>query len=390
MLDRSEIYEYINGSWELTEKKNSTIKLLDIVSKDRASWDNFGWDSTTWDSTQTADWWRTIVDAARNDWFISVNKVKFNTFFFAMIDFVLAEQSQPNWVHKSTYIKVDISHDINMSVRRYTRDTVSSIIGYINTVKPFHTKVKDIVDIQETNEELDITIEESNQKHITLQYNDFTNSFVGTILDSGNNWETEDIVTIGGDDWSYQEEYDNGVFHQPHLYANTNNNTRQHLLDVLFGSSVKITVQTNTSGNTVDTDTRTFVMFEGSQHANPVIVGLEDNKSTTLTTAYTHNSPRLVCDNVTDFGDRGYAYVNGEIIEYKRDGSELIVTRREMFGTLGTGHPVGSLVVCITDAILNTSSRGTIMLNDAGSSILTSTDSITADELQNLTQGISV
>ena len=408
-LDRSEIWEYVDNEWIITEKANATIELEEIVARRRAGWDNLAWDTTVWDKTQSKIWWRAIVDACRYDWFVGQNVNKFNKLFFTMVDFALGEQDQTNWVHKSTFVKLDITHNINTSVRKYTRSTVNNIIGYVNTVKPFHTKIDEILDTQNTIENVPVELTEEIKQHIIIDSVDFTSVFIGDTRDSGNNWDVLQGVTTGND-WSSTESYDNGAFHQPTMYASENDPLRQHNLHVDFGSVTSFTVQTNTSGSTVDNDTRTFVMLNNAEHSMPIMVALEESKATTI--ANITDSVITLAD-ASAFADSGTAYVNNEFITFVKNANDLQIISRSAMNTFNLQHEVGSVIVDVTDSFLTTAEttgpttsqitqglsaiepylavgQGQTMLNDVGESILTSTDSLTASELQSLGKGITI
>lgn len=389
-LDRSEIWEYINGVWTITEKANATIELEEVVARQRAGWDNLAWDTTIWDSTETRDWWRTIVDACRYDWFKDANVIKFNKLFFAMVDYVLGEQDQTNWVHKSTYVKLDITHNINSSVRKYTRSTVNNIIGYVETVKPFHTKVDEILDSYEASDSVFVSMEEDVKQTIFLDFDDLSNVFVGETLDGGTFANTDVQGSTSGNDWSYEETYDNGAFRQSDMYASESNSLRQHNLKVDFGAVTSFTVQTNTTGNTVDNDTRTFIMLKNMESNIPAIVALEENKATETTTELAHNGDTVTLTDASAFADQGIAYINNEFIQYNKVGNDLEVVKRSSANTFALQHVAGSVIIDVTDSFLTSAEVGTTMLNDMGESILTSTDSLAAVELQALGKGITL
>ena len=394
-LARDEIWEYQNNDWFITEKKNSTIELEQIVARKRAGWDVYAWDSTIWDDTSTKDWWRTIVDACRNDWFTDINKDKFNEFFFAMIDSVFSEQDQPNWVHKTTFVKLDIVHDINTTVRKYTRSTVNNIIGYVNTVKPFHTKIDNILDTSEVTENVPLAIEESHKQKITMNLADFTRTYIGTTYDGGDDWNTTVEQEVdSGNMWdpTFAETYNNGPFLQPEMYASENNPLRQHNLHVDIDSSIGIVVQTNTSGNTADANTRTFAYLRNYNEEIPVFVGLEETKTSTTTTEIDMATDEITVTDATNFADNGFLYINSEIMEYYKDGNVLTIIDRATNNTRKINAAIGTSITDITNSLLTASEvdGNTLKLNDMGESILTSSDSLTATELNALGKGITI
>lgn len=395
-LDRSEILEYIDNDWVVTEKANATIELEDIVAVTRAGWDIYGWDSTKWNRTETKDWWRTIIDACRNDWFIDFNIVKFNKLFFAMVDYTFSEQDQNNWCHKSTYVKLDITHSINTKLRKYTRSTMNNIIGYVDTLKPFHTKVDEILDIQKTTEESKITITEDPKQVIYFdadkdEFDDFTSVFSGDIRNGGSAWDAVAGVA-DSNDWSFTETYDNGAFHQPNLFTSENNPQRQHLLKISFGTLAGFKVQTNTTADTVDNNTRTFVYLKNIDSNIPSIVGLEESKAAATTTEIAVGGTTVTLDDASAFADSGIAYVNNEFMQYIKNGNDLTIITRSTMNSLELQHAIGSVIVDVTNSFLTSAEIGTTMLNDLGKSIIdpTSTDSLSAVELRTLSKGITI
>ena len=256
-------------------------------------------------------------------------------------------------------------------------------------MKPFHTKLDEIVDIENTFAEVPVTLSEDVQQTIHLDFEDFTSIFTGETRENGDNWNQVE-GTDTGNDWSYTESYDNGNFHQPHMYASENNPLRQHNLHVDFGTVLGITVQTNTSGNTVDNDTRTFIMIKNLESNIPSIVALEESKATTTTTELAHDSDTVTLTDASAFANSGFAYMNNEIFEYVKSANDLQIIARSTANTFEPMHAVGSVIVDVTHSFLTSAEVGTTMLNDMSESILTSTDSLAAAELQALGKGITL
>ena len=89
-LDRSEIWEYINSNWIITEKANATIEIEEIVAKKRAGY--YSWDPPFGIAPKQEIGGEQLLDACRNDWFIDNNIVKRNKLFICMVDYTLSEQ----------------------------------------------------------------------------------------------------------------------------------------------------------------------------------------------------------------------------------------------------------------------------------------------------------
>ena len=257
-------------------------------------------------------------------------------------------------------------------------------------MKPFHTKVRTIKDTRFTNEEFTVSISDSVKQNITLEYNDYVDQFNGTVYDAGSDWNDYTDTLENGDNWDdYTNTLDSGVFHQPNMSVSNMLPVRQHNLDVLFGTTVEFKVQTNVTGDTVDADSRTFAYVQ-RVNEQPVLVGLEASKSTTLTQDITHDATSVEASDLLMFNESGIAYINGEIVKYHKFGNTLYLNSRATYGTYNRAHYNGDTVVDITDSFLTSSKQGTIMLNDIGQSILGSTDSTSASELQVQTQGIEL
>ena len=193
-LDRSEIYayDYTTGVWKLVKKNNSTIAFDPLQLSLTHGWDTMPWDVASWDNTHISDYWRIIVDACRFDIFVGEQLSKFNQLFFIMVDYTLSKLVQPNWIHKSTYITLDISSEIETTSRIYKRNQISQILGYVDTVKPFHTKVSNISDIYYSTENVRLAIEEDSKKAITLDIKNLNQNFVGLLVDASS--DTKQLV----------------------------------------------------------------------------------------------------------------------------------------------------------------------------------------------------
>lgn len=462
-LDRSEYFAYINGDWQLVKKNNATIEFDHYQLSLKYTWDTLPWDSHPWDNTFIADYWKVLINACRNDWFINEYEYKFNKLFFAMVDYTLSRFKQPNWIHKSTYIKVNIDGALETGVRRYKRDHVNEVLGYINTVKPFHTKISNINQSYKGKEEVSLHIEDSVKAAITMfAKNTVDNYFEGTIIDgttvinsltiqpSGSNiveivgvqldednWmvetvsmggellqetfdyklegntltfetapETEIVVTFVvaqetimsggdfGDDTQFENVMDGGELYSPYNYPLAYPDERLPWQSTLVPlrpiELLNVLVQTNRTGSTVDSETRTFVYIQDN-NANKSSFGLAEASSTTLSLDIGRNDQFVSLTDGTSFAQTGFAYINGEIVSYNRNANDLQLTRRAMNGTFAKAHVQGSLVVDVTSAVLSTLNGVGYKFNQSGSSILDSSpEGLEPSELALVGQGIEI
>ena len=173
-LDISEVYYYTpEDDWTLVFKRNATIQFNDMIWNidSYASWDSAEWDSTNWDINLdifTYHW----IEALRNDVFIEQWVSNFNQFFYAMIDHVLATHDSVDWCYKNTFITLNIDTEIDKDAKVYTKSNIDSLIGYVETVKPFHTQIKNVLENWYTNDTADIAIDDFTNAHIEIKYDD--------------------------------------------------------------------------------------------------------------------------------------------------------------------------------------------------------------------------
>ena len=173
-LDTSEVYYYTTeDDWTLVFKRNATIQFNDMLwdIDGYASWDSAEWDSTNWDinlDTFTFHW----IEALRNDIFVDQYISNFNKFFYALIDHVLATQDSVDWCYKNTFITLNIDTEIDKDAKIYTKNNIDALIGYVETVKPFHTQIKDILEKWYAQDTADVIVQDYSNAHIEMQYSD--------------------------------------------------------------------------------------------------------------------------------------------------------------------------------------------------------------------------
>ena len=465
-IDRSEVYYYIDGIWKLVRKNNATIEFDPLKLSLTHGWDTSPWDMISWDNTNIKEYWRIIIDACRYDLFTGSRVHKFNQLFFGIVEYTLSKIQQTNWVHKSTYISLSVTSQIETEDRRYKRNQINEILGYVNTVKPFHTKVSNVYDVYEANDSVTLSIESDNLKNITLDFSPTPQNFVGTIIDSSddtkvleysvtgdrvysiprsdaligeNNWKIseiydgitlltqgidysilgttitfveapqdlvkivlvpwQDTVVNGGtfqdNDTQFEVVYDNGELHQPYNYSNSSNFENKYqgtTLDVRPQELLNILVQTNTNGNTVDADTRTFVYIQ-DLNENVAVYGLSESNKTTLAADMQSDDMVAQVSDGSVFALNGFAYINGEVVKFDRVNNTLYIRQRGLNGTFIINHSANSLAIDITNTILTTVTdkfAGQTRFNQPSLTILGSTDALVPNELAPHSQGIEI
>jgi len=110
--------------------ENSAIKLLDTIY-------------TTKNLYGLSVEIRELMNAFRTQVFINDNIVDQNELYFSMLNYVLSEQKDPDWVFKSSYIYVKENNIPLTQDPLYIPDQIDNIIEYIMDAKPYHTQIRD-------------------------------------------------------------------------------------------------------------------------------------------------------------------------------------------------------------------------------------------------------
>ena len=332
-LDRSEIYAYNDekAEWVLVLKKNSSIEFSVADLCPEMGYDKSAegtrttangtvikggyWDSGKWDVDNVAEYWQTLITALDEDIFIGRNKLKMNKLFFGVVDYVLSSLPQTNWIRKTTYIKVEIASEFNTTARKYKRNKIHNITGYIQDVKPFHTKISSTINSFATTEKVKASVTES----------------------------------------------------------------------------LSIAVQTNTSGSTYDTNTRTFVHLQDNT-GNVIAYALASAKETTLASELGLNDTKIIVTSTAGITATGTLYINGELITYtKVDATTVTVIARNVNNTFRAVGALGDSITQVdTNQLTYTNSPATLQYNVVGSTILNSPSSTAAAELSAISKGIQL
>ena len=349
-VDRSEYYRYFSDKWNLVRKDNATVEFNADYLSERIGWDVTGWDAVSWDNTKIQDHWITIINGLRNYLFTDKHKDKFNQFFFATVRFALATETKVDWVHKSTYVQLLVDQYVDQSTRVYKKNSINSVIGYFNTVKPFHTKISTILDSYKTPiENANLYINEERKFNITAKYEDFIPVYQGTIYDNNPPQGTDpEVVYDGGsfdlDDTQYSEIQYMGDFLQPENY----NQNRLTGIDLRPQELLNITVQTNEDQGTFAASTRTFRLIQDN-YGYTTVYSITDNNTTDITTELSESGLSVDITDATNFEAVGYAIIGAELIKYNKDGNTLIIIQRGLNGTFVSAHAVGDNITDVSD-----------------------------------------
>jgi hypothetical protein len=394
-IDRSEIYYYVDGVWQLAKKNNSTIEFDPIKLSLTHGFDTSPWDMISWDNTFITEYWRLIVDACRYDLFIGPRTYKFNQLFFGLVEYTLSKMQQVNWVHKSTYVSLHVERMVDTNSRKYRRDQLNEILGYVNTVKPFHTKISNKFDTHVVEEQVTMSLEYQDFKNVTIEFDINEQNFVGTIIDSNDN--ATDVIDGGSfTQTEYEIEYDSDKLYNPYNYMNSNkgegNQHQSTIVDLRPVEHLSIKVQTNEIGSVKTANTRTFVYVQ-DRDENVGVYALLENADTTLATDLTLTATSFDVANGASFANSGFAYVGNEIIKFDRSGNTMYIIDRSLNGSFAGNHRSGEKIIDVTDAVISTvnnKASGQTRFNQPGSSLLQSSDAIAASEIILSGEGLEI
>jgi hypothetical protein len=402
----------------LVVKKNNTIEFDAGLLSAEGGWDKNVWDSTPWDFANIASYWETLIDALNNDIFVNYNKHQMNTFFFSVVHYILSSFSQTNWIRKTTYVKLEFTDPFQTTIKKYTKNKINNVIGYIQEVKPYHTKSSTISTRHTITDEVGLTVTETPQTIITVKPQAYDGVFVGDTY-TGGDFTTDHSSTdtyTGGDfttDHSSTDTYSGLDFTEAELFNYTvDGHNRNSLVEIKPLELLRINVQTNASGSTHANDSLTFAHIQDySGYVNAY--ALTEAKETTLTAALDLDDTTISVGNTAAFSSVGIAYVNGELIEYVVvDATTLGITKRELAGTFKVQASIGDSITDVTNSKLTFANinevervhrnvnqpneytgivdSNDLQYNTLSDTILNSPGSTQAQELQSLGKGIEL
>jgi len=161
--------------------QNSAIKLLDTVY---TAVNKYGL------STEL----RELLNAFRTQVMVDENIVDQNELYFAMLNYVMSEQKNPDWVFKSSYIYIKENNVPLVQSSIYAPDNIDDVISYIKDSKPYHTQIRDYTSTHTTSDIAIGTASDSYKHQITLKFGpDFAGEEIGVdgnIITPQGGWDT--------------------------------------------------------------------------------------------------------------------------------------------------------------------------------------------------------
>lgn len=160
-IERHSAYRYVGTEWTLIYKEQGTIQFTDLLwnnTLNQMGWDTAPWDTTTWDN-DTRNVLVEIFDSLYTDIWIGQYRQLYTDLWFQLAKYVLTEQDEVDWIFKSSYIKLAFEDSLEKDYNKYFRQNVDELFEYVNTVKPFRTKIRDAAVRKKADDELLISME---------------------------------------------------------------------------------------------------------------------------------------------------------------------------------------------------------------------------------------
>ena len=287
---------------------------------------------------------------------------------------------------------------------------MNEITGYVNTVKPYHTKVKSTLESYKATDKVTATFDElARTMKVTMKNDDLLDhtqyDYDARIITSSFTSTPVNIISGGSFTSPPTDVIQSIAFNSPSNLNNVFNEHRRSNATPSFTEQVSVKITTNTSGNVVDANTRTYSYVQDNW-LNTAAFSLREDRESTIATdvEVTDTTITLATGHGVKFNTLGgLAYINGEIVKYTQVSDDILINiTRAMFGTINRSHSVGALIVDVTNEQLDifktlktVAVNGQYLVNQrfdyrTGKSILDATaEDIVSQELQESGKGIS-
>ena len=131
-------YEYNGVGWDLVAQQAGSIA-IDI---NYVGWDELPWDSGGFDVTPDIEL-SYIFDGVVNSILATPGTNELNTLFFAMLNYILTEQTFVDWAFKTSFIVLSGFNLPFDTSQLYSVDLTDSILNFINESKPYRAKIRE-------------------------------------------------------------------------------------------------------------------------------------------------------------------------------------------------------------------------------------------------------
>ena len=356
-VNRPEIYKLVNDEWVIQWKSKGTIQL----SEELWNLEKFGYgfdvgpfDMSGFDA-EPSPVIKAIFDLLRNKVFVGQYKSYYNKLWFKCLYHSVTDNTTDDFAFKTTYAKIRVEHPVLTDAINYQPTGTEVVEEFFNSIKPYHTKLHSIDRAVTHMDENDVEVTELDlDSEITLRYNDH----------SVKDYENFDEILTGGTFTSVVTNTDSSTFTTldadlEYIYDGNGFNTLvkdnwgEELYPIDYSENIRIRVQTNSSGSTLTSDTRTFDMVYYSPYQIEESTVIVDTAKTTLSSSISATATSIAVANASTLtapieSQVGVVWIDNERIEYRAiEGNTLRYCTRGTLGTSATTHASGATV---TDA----------------------------------------
>lgn len=175
-------------SLEEVATENSAIKLLDTVY-------------TTSNVYGLSVELRQLLNAFRTEVMVKDYLVDQNELFFAMMNYVMSEQKNPNWLFKTSYIYVKEDNLPLSQTTLYVPDQIGNVVDFIKDSKPYHTQIRDYTSSYLTSDIAAGTATDEYLINTIIQFGYSDPALVEPYIDYGT-WDTSSgVPEVWPDNW---------------------------------------------------------------------------------------------------------------------------------------------------------------------------------------------
>ena len=348
-INRPEMYYYSAGTSSMVFKEKATIEISEEVwnqDKFGHGFDSSGYGLLPFDSDSSSII-STLFDNLRTNVFIGQHAKKYNQLWFSCLKQAVVQNTTDDFAFKTSYVKLQVTHPLLLAKNNYKQHDISVVDDYFNEIKPFHTKLHTSLERTTHSEANNIEVEETDRRSvITMKYEDHsTRTWAGdTILQGGTftaGPDNVDAITFTTVDNTIEYVYNGNNFVQP-----VQEGWGNELVPQDYTENVSILVQTNASGSTETSDTRSFridmYMPQNIQESTVIV----DATKTFLASGCDVTDTELDLNQVlAGMPLSGVVWIGTERIEYGAyDGGTLRYCTRGTRGTTAQAHAVNAVV----------------------------------------------
>lgn len=162
-INRPVIIRLVNGEWVTEWKRLGTISVSEELwnqEKFGHGFDNSGFDMSGFDAN-TSNILKVLLDILREKIFANTNREYYTKLWFSWLNHAVTENTTSEFAFKTTFGTLKVEHPLLTNATKYQKFSTKPIEDFLNDNKPFHTKIRQVLDIPTHTENTGIEISES-------------------------------------------------------------------------------------------------------------------------------------------------------------------------------------------------------------------------------------